>query len=74
MKHFVVTIITNRHGFEYKCSTISEAYNAVCDAVAVFGIDADLNKLMESLVAMNHGKLNSTKSGRLGMCVVEDED
>lgn len=73
MKHFVIAISAGSHEFEYMCSTISEAYDAICDAVMVFGIDANLNTLMESLVDMNRGKLKSTKIHRLRIIIAEGE-
>lgn len=59
MKHFKIAIKAEHHEFEHVCYTISEAYDAIVDAVSVFNIDADLEEVMHSLVDMDRGKLSA---------------
>lgn len=60
-KHFVIAISAGRHEFEYQCSTMYEAYEAMDDAAVTFGIQLDRDELMLILVEMKMGhKLSHT--------------
>lgn len=73
MKHYEIKISANAHDFEYKCSTISEAYDAICDASAVFGIKVELDTVMEKLVDMKNGNLQKTTTHRVTIAVADGE-
>ena len=73
MKHFKVFVIANAHEFEYSCSAISEAYDAVYDASAIFGIDLDLDKIMESLVMMKQSHMTRAEMRNLRILVADGE-
>ena len=64
MKHFEIAIKADYHKFEHVCYTISEAYDAIVDAVSVFNIDADLEEVIHSLVDIDRGNLISHEDER----------
>lgn len=64
MKHFKIAIKADHHEFEHACYTISEAFDAIVDAVSVFNIDADLEEVMHSLVDIDRGKIISHEDQR----------
>lgn len=72
MKHFKIAIKAGHHEFEHVCYTISEAYDAIVDAVSVFDIDTDLEEVMYSLVDMDRGKL-SAHDGERFLISIEEE-
>lgn len=65
MKHYRICIEAERHPFEYCCSTISEAYDAIQDASTVFGLNIDLDKVMVDLVGMHEENIISSSCYRL---------
>lgn len=73
MKHYEIAIQAERHQFLYECSTISEAYDAICDASVTFGIGFDLNKVMITLVEMHNGKIRSSEMYRLSIYIKDGE-
>lgn len=72
MKHFKIAIKADHHEFEHVCYTISEAYDAIVDAVSVFNIDADLEEVMHSLVDMDRGKLIAHEGERFLISIEEE--
>lgn len=72
MKHFKIAIKADHHEFEHACYTISEAYDAIVDAVSVFNLDADLEEIMYSLVDMDRGELSAHEDKRFSMSIEEE--
>ena len=72
MKHFKIAIKADHHKFEHACYTISEAYDAIVDAVSVFGIDVDLEEAMHSLVDIDRGNLISHEGQRFTKSLTEE--
>lgn len=64
-KLFIVGIKAGYHLFEYKCNTISDAYEAVQAAVENFGIEADMDWIMRNLVNMECGATKAFSCYRL---------
>lgn len=73
MKHFEVTIGARSHDFACRCSTISEAFEAICDASKEFGIETDLDAAMEGLVNLKRGICQYVGMYRLAITVEDDE-
>lgn len=65
MKHYVVSLTAGARVFDYKCSRINEAYDAVLEASAAFDINIDLDDVMSALVRMKEGSLLSQETGRI---------
>lgn len=55
MKHYRISILAERHEFDYLCSTISEAYGAIEDASIAFNLKIDMDGIMRVLVDMDRG-------------------
>ena len=73
MKHYRIGIEASHHRFEYLCSTISEAYGAIEDAVSTFGLKIDMNKIMEKLVDMDRGITSSSYGQGLWISIEDGE-
>ena len=73
MKYFVISLCTGTYMFDFKCSKISDAYNAIQEASADFGISVDLCGVMAALVHMDEGRVISYKRGNLIITAREGE-
>ena len=73
MKYFVVSLSTGTCVFDFKCSRINEAYNAVQEASAEFGISVNLDEIMKTLVYMNEGRVLSHEQRGIRITVREGE-
>ena len=73
MKHFRVCIEGGNHEFEYRCSSISDAYDAVLDATAAFEIPVELEDVMTALVNMKRANQTSAKWYRIRVSVEDGE-
>lgn len=65
--YFVISLYTGNHIFNLECDWISDAYDAVLEASAMFDIDVDLDAVMVALVGMNEGTQQSYKRGHVGI-------
>lgn len=65
MKYFEVTIEARLHDFTHRCCKISEAFEAIYDASKEFGIETDLDAVMEGLVNLNRGVCQDIEMYRL---------
>ena len=72
-KLFIVGVKTARYVFEYRCNTISDAYEAVQEAVMEFGIEADMDWIMRNLVNMDCGATKAFSCYRLTISVEQWE-
>lgn len=73
MKHYELIIEARSHEFIYTCSTAYEVLDALADASATFGLDANLDEAMCNLVEMKKGNLIGTTSMMYRMIVRDDE-
>lgn len=73
MKHYRICIQTERHEFDYVCSTISEAYGAVEDASIAFNLKIDMDSIMRVLVDMDRGTLIETDRHHIRIRVEDGE-
>ncbi|MFR9207655.1 MAG: hypothetical protein ACLVKR_04790 [Lachnospiraceae bacterium] len=73
MKHFKVCIAGGNHEFEYRCSSISDAYDAVLDATAAFEIPVELEDVMTALMNMKRANQTGAKWYRIRVSVEDGE-
>lgn len=73
MKHFRVRMEANSHQFEYRCSSMSDAYDAVLDASVTFGIQINLDEVIIALVEMKRENQLSAEWYRLRISVEDGE-
>ena len=73
MKYCGISLCTGTCMFDFKCSKISDAYDAVREASADFGISVDLCGVMDALVHMDEGRVVSYKKENLIITVREGE-
>jgi len=73
VKYFVISLCTGTYMFDFICSKISDAYNAIQEASADFGISVDLYRVMAALVHMDEGRVISYKRGNLIITAREGE-
>lgn len=72
-KHFVIGLNADSHVFEFECSTIHEAYDAILDAAIAFGFTIDEDEIIEHLVEMKQDNSISYYESKWFMRVADDE-
>ena len=75
-KHFEISIHLSHHSFSFCCTTVHEAYDAVADIVTSMQLGAflgDLDRIIETLVAMKNGQQLSTSNHYFSIFVRDGE-
>lgn len=61
---YLIKIKAEKHSFQFECTNISDAYEAISDASETFAFELDKDSLMECLVEIKAGTLFSSQKYR----------
>ncbi len=75
MKHFRIQLYIGNTSFEFCCTTMHEAYEAISDIAVTFADrwDPDMDKIMETLVEMKKGHMLTAENDVCGIAYVDGE-
>ena len=72
-KHFRITISHGHSTFDRDCETMYEAYDSVCDAVLLTGINVDMDEIIEILYNMKNENTLCHEYNHLRISVIDGE-
>lgn len=75
MKHFRIGLFVGDTSFEYRCTTMHEAYEAISDITVKFNdrYAPGMDEVMETLVEMKNGRTLTVENRLYGIAYVDGE-